>query len=155
MSEKLDIFELLGAVDVGGRDVWRELTDTQRSQVAFVVLNRWVSSVQGNRERQELAVLKTNEYFNKNMYDIPTGKNNDHRELLWKLLCMSGDTGRIERHQWVKLNRRLAKDDRTSILHKLKPHLGSQEVQLLAKITTDREIIELAQEHGLEPPKFK
>lgn len=151
MTKKLDIFEILGAIDLGGKTIWTELSDNEKKQVTFVVLNRWCSSINGTREQQELAVLKTNEYFNKNLFNISTSKSNDHRQLLWYLLCMSGDTKKIERHNWIKLEKVLSKDKKTKIIHQLKPELGTQEVQTLAAITTDDELKKLVEEHGLEP----
>lgn len=155
MPKKLELKEVLGAIDLGGRQLWEDLSDDEKKDVVFFVLNRWISSVNGSREHQELAILKTNEYYNKNFFDIGTTVNNDHRRLLWHLLCMSGDTGNIERHNWIKLNKRATQSDRVKLIHQLKPHLGIQEVELLAELSTKNELIELAQEHGLDKPKLK
>ena len=61
-QQKLPIKDILAAIDMGGISVWDELTDDEKKQVSFYLLNRYVSSVQGNRDKQELAVFKTNEY---------------------------------------------------------------------------------------------
>ena len=53
----------------------------------FLLLNRYVSSVKGDREKQELAVFKTNEYYNKHFFTLQK-----HKKLLWQLLCLSGNT---------------------------------------------------------------
>ena len=54
-------------IDMGAANVWDELyPDDERKQARFWLLNRYVSSVSGNREKQELAIFKTNEYYNKN-----------------------------------------------------------------------------------------
>ena len=53
---KLPIKDILAAVDMGAMNIWDELSDEEKKQVSFYLLNRYVSSVKGNREKQELAV---------------------------------------------------------------------------------------------------
>ena len=75
-----------------GREiVWDELSEDEQKQVSFWLMNRYVSSVKGNREKQELAVFKTNEYYNKNYMEV-----SKHPKLQWQLLCQTGNTGKIE-----------------------------------------------------------
>ena len=153
MVDKIDIFDVLGAADLGARDLWDTLTDEQRNQVVFYTLNRWCSSVNGSRESQELAVLKTNEYMNKYHFELGSSKLRDNRKLMWYLMCMSGDTGKAERHNWIKLKKQATTSKKTQLIQQLNPTMGSQEVQLLATLTTDAELNELVQEHGLDPSK--
>ena len=58
---KLPIKDVLAAIDMGAKSVWDELNEEERKSVGFWLLNRYASSVTGNREKQELAVFKTNE----------------------------------------------------------------------------------------------
>ena len=62
-QKRLPIKDILAAVDMGAKSVWDELDNEERKQVSFWLLNRYVSSVNGNREDQELAIFKTNEYY--------------------------------------------------------------------------------------------
>ena len=71
---KLPIKDILAAVDMGATNVWDELSDEERKQVSFYLLNRYVSSVKGDREKQELAVFKTNEYYNKGFFVLQKHK---------------------------------------------------------------------------------
>ena len=48
------------------KTVWDEFSDEERKQVSFWLLNRYASSISGSREQKELAIFKTNEYYNKN-----------------------------------------------------------------------------------------
>ena len=79
---KLPLKDILGAIDMGAKDVWDELTDEQRKQVSFYLLNRYTSSIKGTRDNQEVAVFKTNEYYNKHFFTLQK-----HKKLLWQLLC--------------------------------------------------------------------
>ena len=58
---KLPLKDILAAIDMGAKEVWDELSDDERKQVSFYLLNRYVSSQKGNRDKQELAVFKKNE----------------------------------------------------------------------------------------------
>ena len=95
-QQKLPIKDILGAVDMGAKNVWNEFSDDERKQVSFWLLNRYVSAVQGSKDDQALAVFKTNEYYNKN-YMIAS----KHPKLMWQLLCMSGNTQKIQYHNWI------------------------------------------------------
>ena len=57
-----------------------QLSEDEKKQVSFWLMNRYVSSVKGNRDKQELAVFKTNEYYNKNYMEI-----SKHPKLQWQL----------------------------------------------------------------------
>ena len=58
MSEKLELKDILGALDLGAREVWDELSEEQKKSVAFFLLNRYMSSVKStNRDLQEHFVL--------------------------------------------------------------------------------------------------
>ena len=58
-SQKLPIKDILAAIDMNAKSVWKELSDEERKQVSFWLLNRYISAVQGSREEMELAVFKT------------------------------------------------------------------------------------------------
>ena len=95
-QQKLPVKDILAAIDMNAKSVWDELSDDERKQVSFWLLNRYASSVVGNRDKQELAVFKTNEYYNKGFFVLQK-----HKKLLWQLLCMSGNTGKIQYHEWI------------------------------------------------------
>ena len=73
-SQKLPIKDILAAIDMNAKSVWKELSDEERKQVSFWLLNRYISAVQGSREEMELAVFKTNEYYNKNFFTLQKHK---------------------------------------------------------------------------------
>ena len=64
-QKRLPVKDILAAIDMGAKNVWDELDNDERKQVSFWLLNRYASSVNGSREEQELAIFKTNEYYNK------------------------------------------------------------------------------------------
>lgn len=146
-QEKLEVKEILSWIDNNCKEIWDELEDEHKKQISFWLLNRYVSSVSGNRDKQELAVFKTNEYYNKNWAVLGT----KHSKLQWQLLCISGNTGKNEFHPWIGLNQK--KDANSKIIKFLKdiyPNKKIEEVELLARILTKKEVTELAQEYGID-----
>lgn len=146
-QEKLPIKDILAAVDMGAKSVWDELSDEERKQVSFWLLNRYVSSVQGSRENQELAVFKTNEYYNKNWNVLGV----KHPKLQWQLLCQAGNTGRIEYHPWIGFKKKDGNSNAaTKLLEQIYPNMKTDEVELLARISTKKELKQLAEEHNID-----
>lgn len=149
-AEKLAIKEILSWIDNGESEIWNHLEDDHKKQISFWLLNRYVSGIQGSREKQELAVFKTNEYYNKHFNDIGVSKDKGHPKLLWQLLCMSGNTGKNEFHPWIGFKKRDGSTGKAmSLLEKLNPNMKTDEVELLARISTKKELKALAEEHEI------
>jgi len=148
---KLPIKDILAAIDMNAKSVWKELTDEERKQVSFWLLNRYVSAVQGSREEQELAVFKTNEYYNKHFNTIGVGKENGHQELMWQLLCMSGAWNKIKFHPYIGFKKKGANNNAAiKLLEKIYPNMKNNEVELLAGISTKKELKQLAEDHNID-----
>ena len=149
-AEKLAIKEILSWIDNGESEIWNHLEDDHKKQVSFWLLNRYISAVNGSREKQELAVFKTNEYYNKHFNDIGVGKDNGHQKLMWQLLCMSGNTGKNEFHPWIGFKKRDGANSKAvKLLEQIYPNLKTDEVDLLARISTKKELKQLADEHEI------
>ena len=147
MTDKLILKDILGAIDMGAKSVYDELTDEQRKSINYWLLNRYVSSVNGNYEKQALAVFKTNEYYNKNWNELGTR----HPKLQWQLLCQAGNTGKIEFHKWIGFKQKGKSNSKAvKLLEKIYPNMKQDEVELLARISTKKELKQLAEEHGIE-----
>ena len=145
-QQKLPIKDVLAAIDMGAKSVWDELDTEERKQVGFWLLNRYISSVKGSRDDQELAVFKTNEYYNKNYMDV-----SKHQKLQWQLLCMSGNTQRIEYHPWIGFKKKTQDNNKlVKVIEQIYPNMKSDEAELLARISTKKEIKQLAEEHNIE-----
>jgi hypothetical protein len=149
-AEKLAIKEILSWIDNGESEIWNHLEDDHKKQISFWLLNRYVSGINGSREKQELAVFKTNEYYNKNFNDIGVSKDKGHPKLLWQLLCMCGNTGKNEFHPWIGFKKRDGSTGKAmQLLEKIYPHLKTDEVETLARISTKKELKQLAEEHEI------
>ena len=143
MQKKLPLKDVLAAIDLNAKNVWDELTDEERKQVSFYLLNRYVSSVKGTREKAELAVFKTNEYYNKGFFVLQK-----HKKLLWQLLCMSGDTGKIQYHEWIGYKHKKTSNKDQKELEKIYPNMKEDELQLMLSLMSKKEFKELLEQHG-------
>ena len=149
---KITLSEILSAIDQGGRDIWDLLDDEQRKQVKFFLLNRYVSSVKNpKRDIQEHYVLATNEYFNKHFYSL-----SKHPKLLWQLLCMCGyETKENYFHEWIGFKKKTGNNKKTKFLEILYPELKSSDIETLAKISSTKELKELAVSFGWSDEEIK
>ena len=145
MSDKLELKDILGALDCGAKEVWDELTPEQRKSVAFFLLNRYMSSVKTtNTELQEHFVLATNEYYNKHFFAL-----SKHPKLLWQLLSLcSHDTKKIMFHEWIG-HKKVPTNKRTRVLEHLYPSRKDDELHLMSKLMTDKEVKDICREHGM------
>ena len=148
---KLPIKDILAAIDMNGKGVWKELTDEERKSVSFWLLNRYVSAINGSRDDQELAVFKVNEYYNKHFNTIGVGKENGHQELMWQLLCMSGSWGKIKFHPYIGFKKKGGKNNKAiKLLERIHPNMKQFEVEMLAGMYTTKELKQLAEDHNIE-----
>jgi len=154
MAEKLELKEILGWIDSGYRDIWNHLEDEHKKQISFWLLNRYLSSLASGREAQELQIFKTNEYYNKHFNTIGVGKENGHQQLMWHLLCMCGSSGKKQFHPWIGFKKKTSNNKAVNFLAEIYPNMKQEEVELLAELSTKRELKQLAEEHGIEKPNL-
>ena len=146
-QQKLPLKDILAAVDMGAKSVWDEFTDEERKQISFWLMNRYASSIKGTRDKQELAVFKTNEYYNKNWAVL----GNKEAKLQWYLLCQCGNKGKSEFHPWIGFKKKGADNSKgIKVIEQIYPNMKQDEVELLARILTKKELKELAEEYGID-----
>ena len=145
-QQKLPLKDILAAIDMGAKSVWDELSEDEKKQVSFWLMNRYVSSVKGNRDKQELAVFKTNEYYNKNYME-----SSKHPKLQWQLLCQAGNTGKIEFHQWIGHKKKGSSNSNSiKFLQQIYPNKKLDEIDMLASLSDKKQLIQLAEEHAID-----
>jgi hypothetical protein len=152
-NKHIDLFkEMIPALDGGMKELWDAAGEEGQKEIKGDLwnLNRYMSSVKGSREKQELAVFKTNEYYNKNWAVL----GNKEAKLQWLLLCQCGNTGKKEFHPWIGFKKKTGNDAGIKLLEKIYPNMKQDEVELLARLSTKKELKELAEEHGIENVKL-
>lgn len=152
MSDKLTINDETYAIDIGAKDLWDNLTDEQRKQISFYLLIRYASSVRtSDREAQELAIFKTNEYYNKHFFTL-----SKHQKLLWYLVCMCGnDEKKQYYHEYIKFKKKTGDSKMMKVLEQMYPNMKQDELELLASMTDAKEIKEYARNLGMDDNAIK
>jgi hypothetical protein len=70
---------------------------------------------------------------------------------MWQLLCMSGNTGKIEFHPYIGFKKKGESNSKAiKLLEQIYPHLKSDEVELLARTNTKKELKQLAEEYDID-----
>lgn len=146
MTNKLPLKDVLGAIDMGAKNVWDELDAEQKKSVSFFLLNRYCSVVKGKREAQELAVFKTNEYYNKHYFTLAK-----HQKLLWQLLCMTSNADKsIQYHEWIGYkkkgttgNSKLSKE-----LANIFPNMKTDEIDMMVSLNKKKDLEKYIEEYN-------
>jgi hypothetical protein len=134
--DKLSIQNEMAQFDLKNRNFYNNLTNEERKKFSNYLMIRWGSSVQGSRDLQEFYLIATNERLNKHFFTI-----NRHPQLQW--LCattVSPDMG-THRHQWIAPKKKEAgAGGIKKQLAELFPHMKDDEIELMAKINTKKDI---------------
>jgi hypothetical protein len=147
--EKLSIQNEMTQFDRKNRDFYDSLTDEERKKFSNYLMIRWGSSVQGATELQHYYLQSSNHYVNKHFFNI-----NRHPKLQW--LCATAVSPGLgtQRHQWIapKKKEAGASGIRKQIAE-LFPHLKDDEVELMSKINTKKDIDAYLKQLGQETKK--
>jgi len=147
--DKLSIQNEMTQFDRKNRAFYDELTAEERKKFSNYLMIRWGSSVQGSSELQNYYLQSSNHYVNKRFFDI-----NRHPKLQW--LCATAVSPGLgtQRHQWIAPKKKEAgvSGIRKQIAE-LFPHLKDDEVDLMAKINTKKDIDAYLKELGQETKK--
>ena len=147
--DKLSIANEMTQFDRKNRKFYNELTDEERKKFSNYLMIRWGSAVQGSRELQEFYVIATNQRLNKRFFDI-----NRHPRLQWLCATTVSPGLGTQRHVWIAPKKREA--GVTGIrkqLAELYPYLKDDELELMAKITTKKDIDAYLKAGGQEVKK--
>ncbi len=147
--EKLSIQNEMAQFDRKNREFYDELTDEERKKFSNYLMIRWGSAVQGSRELQEFYVIATNERLNKRFFDI-----NRHPRLQWLCATTVSPGLGTHRHPWIAPKKREA--GATGIrkqLAELYPHMKDDELDVMVKINTKKDIDAYLKQAGQETKK--
>jgi hypothetical protein len=144
MSDKLNITNEMKMFDRKVRTFYDDLTAEEKKKFSNYLMIRWGSSVDGSRDLQEFYVIATNERLNKHFFDL--GR---HPKLQWLLATtVSPDVG-TPRHPWIAPRKKEAGlSAKRKALMEIFPHYKDDEIDVMAEITTQKEIDAYNREAG-------
>ncbi len=147
--EKLSIQNEMTQFDRKNREFYDSLTDEERKKFSNYLMIRWGSAVQGSRELQEFYVIATNERLNKRFFDI-----NRHPRLQWLCATTVSPGLGTHRHPWIAPKKREAgASGIRKQLAELYPHMKDDELDVMVKINTKKDIDAYLKQAGQETKK--
>jgi hypothetical protein len=147
--EKLSIQNEMAQFDRKTRDFYDELTPEERKKFSNYLMIRWGSCVQGSRELQEFYLIATNERLNKRFFDI--GR---HPRLQWLTATTVSPGLGTHRHQWIAPRKKESgAGEIRKRLAEIHPHLKDDELDVLSRITTKKDLDEYTKAAGQESKK--
>ena len=143
-SDKLHIANEMRQLDRKNRNFYRDLTDEERKKFSNYLMIRWASCVEGSQDMQEFYLRSTNERLNKHFFAISR-----HPELQWLCATTVSPNMGTQRHNWIAPKKKEAASSAVKKqLAELFPTYKEDEIELLAKITTKKELDQYIKDHG-------
>lgn len=149
-AEKLDIKRVLKAVDSKDYDFYANLNAEEKKAFSPYILMRFSSNSQGDRDIQEWFIETTNEYVNKNHWDL----SKSHSELLWKLYAATG-AGVPVFHQYLASGKKEKANKIEKLLVELYPAMKMSEIKLMASLMTTEDKADLFDSMGFDKKQRK
>ena len=134
--DKLSIANEMTQFDRKNTEFYNELTDEERKKFSNYLMIRWGSAVQGSRDLQEFYVIATNQRLNRHFFAV-----NRHPRLQWLMSTTVSPGLGTQRHVWIAPKKR--EPGATGIrkqLAELYPHLKDDEIDVMTRITTAKEL---------------
>jgi hypothetical protein len=151
MTDKLSIANEMAQFDSKNRQFFDELSEEERKKFSPFLMIRYGSSVSGSRDLQEFYLIATNERLNKRFFAVNTTQ---HKKLQWLMATTVSPGLGTFRHNWIAPKKK--ESTNTAVrkqLAELFPHLKDDELDLLAEITTKKELDTYLRELGQEKSK--
>ena len=146
MSNKLDITNEMLQFDKKNRNFMDELTEEEQKKFSPFLMIRWGSDVQGSADLQGYYLMATNERLNKHFFAV-----NRHPQLQWLMATSVSPGLGTHRHQWIAPKKKEAGlSAKRKALVAMYPDYKDDEIELLAAITTKKELDAYIKQHGRE-----
>ena len=146
----LGLQPVFSALDRKDRNFYRNLSDEEKKAFSPYLHLRYSSFVEESADIHGYCVYATNEYVNKNFWEIAGNK-----EFAWLLLTAANPKVKSMRRKWVAVGRKSTTNKKEKLLAKLYPNLAADDIKTLATINSDIDIRELARAHGYTDKDIK
>ena len=147
-KRELDLTRVLKAIDQKNYDFYSTLNDKEKKEFTAFVMMRFISNSSGDRDIQEWFVEMTNEFVNKNHWDI-----SKYQDLTWKL-CAAVGTGIPTFHQYLPA-KKIELDKFEKLLGELNPSMKLDDIKMLSSMMDDTDREELFDKMGFDKKQRK
>jgi hypothetical protein len=149
-TAKLDIKRELGAVDARNYEFYENLTDEEKKAFSPYILMRYTANVQGDQSLQEWFLERTNEYVNKNHWEL----SKNHKPLLWKLFAATG-IGSNMYHPYLAAGKKGKANKIEKLLAEIYPAWKLDDIKTLTAMMNKKDIDELFDKMGFDKKQRK
>jgi hypothetical protein len=147
--DKLNINNEMRQLDAKNRDFYDELTVEERRKFSTFLMVRWGSAVDGAQELQEYYVQSTNHYLNKHFFTM-----HRHPKLQWLMATAVSPGMGPMRHNWIAPKKKEAgAGTLKKQLRELYPNFKDDEIDLMAKLNTKKDIDAYLRANGTDSKK--
>ncbi len=144
MSDKLHIGNEMRQLDLKNRAFYDSLDADERKKFSTFLMIRWSSAVEGSRELQEYYVQSVNHYVNKHFFIL-----SKHPKLQWLCATAASPGVGTPRHSWIAPKKKESGlSAKRKSLQEIFPHYKDDEIDVMAEITTQKEIDAYNREAG-------
>ena len=144
----LELPRVLKAIDQKNYDFYKSLSDQEKKEFNAFVMMRFVSNSNGGQDIEEWFVEMTNEFLNKNYWDI-----SKHTDLTWKL-CSAIGIGNTFFHQYLP-TKKIELDKFENLLGEIYPAMKLDDIKMLASMMDKTDRAELFDSMGFDKKQRK
>lgn len=135
--------------DKKNRDFYNDLTDEEKKKFSNFLMIRYGSSVNGGKDLQEFYLIATNERLNKHFFAL-----HKHPQLQWLMATTVSPGMGTFRHNWIATKKKEAGGNSIKKqMAELFPNMKDDELELMSKINTKKELDAYLKELGQEVKK--
>ena len=148
-APQIPLNKILAAMDAKDRDFYNNLSDELKKKFSPFMMIKYLASVDASPDFEEYYITCTNKRANKHILSI-SDLNHPHQQLQWLLLTTVSPGMGIQRHKWLKMKPK-PKDAAAPIRKKLAelfPVMKDDDLDVLAAITTKKELARYIKDHG-------
>lgn len=149
-TAKLDIKRELRAVDTRDYNFYDNLTDEEKKAFSPFILMRYTANVQGDAALQEWFLEMTNEYVNKNHWEL----SKNHKPLLWKLFAGTG-VGQSMYHPYLAAGKKAKANKIEKLLAEIYPAWKLEDIKILTSMMDKKDVEELFDKMGFDKKQRK
>jgi len=144
-APQIPLNQILSALDAKDRNFYNNLDPELKKKFSPFMMLKYGASVYGVPDLEHYYIAVMNKRANKYMFDLAK-----HPELQWLLLTTVSPGMGTQRHQWIK-PKPMAKNASAPIkkqLAELFPAMKEDDLDVLASLTTKKELNQYIKDHG-------
>ena len=149
-ESSIKLNDVLPAIDRKDRDWWSRLNPSQKDKFPSWLYMRYAASVQGDPDLSRYYLMAINETVNKRFNTL-----RNHQQLQYLLMTAASPGMGSQRHGWIPPTKRGKMDKKVKLLNQIFPQAKPDEVEALAMINDDIDIIRELEDRGWSDKDIK